>query len=110
MCKLILKAALVMIAVVGTQAFAANTMKPHHQAAGLKCNSCHATTPFQAVSTDQCVKCHQLPQKKTDYHGAPDKHDSPHYGPTLDCDNCHHEHEASENYCNNCHDFDFKVP
>jgi Zn finger protein HypA/HybF involved in hydrogenase expression len=110
MCKLILKAVLVMTAIVGIQAFAANTMKPHHQAAGLKCNSCHATTPFQAVSTDQCVQCHQLPQKKTDYHGAPDKHDSPHYGPTLDCDNCHHEHEASENYCNNCHEFDFKVP
>lgn len=93
-----------------SQACAVNKIKPHHKDAGLKCNSCHTSKPFEAVEAEQCLTCHELPKQKTDYHGAPDKHDSPHYGTSLECENCHAEHEASENYCNNCHEFDFKVP
>ncbi|WP_372930847.1 cytochrome c3 family protein [Shewanella putrefaciens] len=88
----------------------AKTIKPHHKEADLSCNSCHVSKPFESVPMEQCLACHELPQKKEDYHGAPDKHDSPHYGTKLECENCHAEHEASENYCNNCHEFDFKVP
>lgn len=88
----------------------AKTIKPHHKEADLSCNSCHVSKPFESVPMEQCLACHELPQKKEDYHGAPDKHDSPHYGTKLECENCHAEHETSENYCNNCHEFDFKVP
>lgn len=88
----------------------AKSMKPHHKNAGLKCGSCHINKPFSATPMDQCLTCHTLPEKKQDYHGAPDNHDSPHYGPTLECENCHLEHETSVNFCNDCHEFDFKVP
>ncbi|WP_423837815.1 cytochrome c3 family protein, partial [Sutterella wadsworthensis] len=37
-------------------------------------------------------------------------HTSPHYNADLDCVNCHVGHEPSENYCAQCHNFDFKVP
>ncbi|WP_376711935.1 cytochrome c3 family protein [Shewanella profunda] len=95
---------------VCTNAIAANEIRLHHKEAGLKCNSCHINKPFDSVEMEQCLTCHKLPEKKTDYHGAPDKHDSPHYGITLECENCHREHSESEDYCANCHDFNFKVP
>ncbi|WP_081454058.1 cytochrome c3 family protein [Sutterella wadsworthensis] len=34
----------------------------------------------------------------------------PHYGIQLDCVNCHHGHEESEDYCAQCHNFGFNVP
>lgn len=37
-------------------------------------------------------------------------HNSPHYGKHADCNLCHHQHEKSENYCTQCHKFDFKLP
>jgi Zn finger protein HypA/HybF involved in hydrogenase expression len=89
---------------------AAQTLRPHHRDNGLSCEDCHTTSQAEAVPMEQCLTCHTLPEPKSDYHGAPDKHDSPHYGPELECENCHHEHEESENFCADCHDFDFKVP
>ena len=88
----------------------AKTMKSHHKNAGLNCADCHISKPFEAAPMEQCLTCHELPQKRQDYHGAPDKHDSPHYGVELECENCHAEHETSENFCNNCHEFEFNVP
>ncbi|TKB46205.1 cytochrome c3 [Ferrimonas sediminicola] len=99
-----------MVAMTGAQVTAANAIKPHHQEAGLNCKSCHQSAPFEPVGMEQCLNCHALPEQKSDYHGAPDKHDSPHYGVKLECENCHFEHEESENYCANCHDFEFNVP
>ena len=37
-------------------------------------------------------------------------HVSPHYQDQLECTNCHHMHEESENFCGQCYDFKFKVP
>ena len=95
---------------LGTQVMAAKVMKPHHKSNGLACGDCHTTSPAEAVPMEQCLTCHSLPEPQDDYHGAPNKHDSPHYGPELKCENCHHEHEESENFCAGCHDFDFKAP
>ncbi len=36
-------------------------------------------------------------------------HMSPHYQDTLDCTNCHLMHSEPDNFCNQCHQFDFKV-
>ncbi|MFP4037150.1 MAG: cytochrome c3 family protein, partial [Desulfobacteraceae bacterium] len=33
-----------------------------------------------------------------------------HYGPELDCDLCHHIHDESENFCNECHSYEFVIP
>jgi len=107
---LILLSLSLLLLLLSSPAFAARTMKPHHKNNDLSCSDCHTTTPEEAVPMEQCLSCHSLPSPKTDFHGAPDKHDSPHYGVELECENCHHEHENSENFCAGCHDFDFKVP
>jgi len=93
-----------------SQALAAPEMKSHHKNNSLSCEDCHTMSPAEAVSMDQCLLCHELADGKDDYHGAPDKHDSPHYGPELECENCHHEHSPSENFCADCHNFEFNVP
>ena len=86
-------------------------MKPHHQEAGLSCSDCHlGDEPQEPATMEQCLLCHELPEARDDYTGPPDQHDSPHYGPELECENCHHEHEESENFCISCHDFEFEVP
>ncbi|WP_350338312.1 cytochrome c3 family protein [Turicimonas muris] len=36
----------------------------------------------------------------------PNPHDAPHNG---DCVLCHVQHETPENYCAQCHKFDYKV-
>lgn len=95
---------------VGALVSAAETMKPHHGSNGLACDDCHSGNQNEPAGMEQCLNCHELPEQKEDYHGAADEHDSPHYGPELECENCHHEHQASENFCNSCHDFDFKTP
>jgi hypothetical protein len=92
------------------QVMAAVSVKPHHKENGLSCKDCHTTAPKEAVPTAQCLTCHDLPEAMEVYKGAPVAHDSPHYGPGIDCALCHQEHGQSENYCNNCHDFDFQVP
>lgn len=86
------------------------TIKKHHSENGLSCSDCHTSDPPQPVATEQCLNCHERQEAKVDYSGEPDKHDSPHYGPELDCGNCHHEHRVSENFCAECHEFDFVVP
>ncbi|WP_301096791.1 cytochrome c3 family protein, partial [Turicimonas muris] len=35
---------------------------------------------------------------------------SPHYQNKLECNNCHVGHEPSENFCGQCHNFEYKVP
>ncbi len=95
---------------VSGSAWAIPQMKPHHKENGLSCKDCHLIKPREAVPMEQCLTCHDLPEAKDDYSGPPDQHDSPHYGPELECENCHHEHMESENFCSSCHEFDFKVP
>jgi hypothetical protein len=76
------------------------------------CNGCHRENPpATAVKTNACLSCHgtyaQLADK-TEGKQAQNPHAS-HNG-DLDCDSCHHVHKASENYCSQCHQFEFKVP
>lgn len=102
---------LIVLTIFGVpQVMAAYEMKPHHKENDLSCTDCHTKSPEEAVPTAQCLTCHELPEGRELYHGAPVPHDSPHYGPEVDCALCHYEHQKSENYCNNCHDFDFQVP
>ncbi|MGO8833639.1 MAG: cytochrome c3 family protein [Roseiarcus sp.] len=83
-----------------------------HIAAGLACDSCHATTPFQAASTTTCLSCHGVTFDKLAAMTAsdsPNPHQS-HQG-DVPCASCHHVHVASENFCSQCHsEFDLKVP
>ncbi len=84
-----------------------------HLLGGVTCVQCHGKGQPKAVEMATCVKCHGSPDdlaKKTANVKPENPHTSPHYGTTLDCNLCHHQHAKSENYCNQCHTFDYKVP
>jgi len=93
----------------------ANTLPLSHShlLSGVSCFDCHGNAdPPEFVGTDQCITCHNpddLVEATKDNKEA-NPHNSPHYGPELDCDLCHHSHEPSENFCGQCHDFKFVVP
>lgn len=84
-----------------------------HLLSGVSCAGCHKeATPPEFVGTDQCISCHKLNDlvEATKDNKEANPHNSPHYGPELDCDLCHHAHETSENFCSECHDFKFIIP
>ena len=93
----------------------------HHTKMGLDCKSCHGPDGKGEVTTQTCTGCHQVDalvaQQVVEGHlHAVDRrtgkgiHFSPPYGNELDCASCHMGHSDSENFCNQCHQFDFKVP
>lgn len=83
-----------------------------HAEHGVDCAQCHGeknevTTP----DINQCSKCHdpaQLAEKTKDVKPQ-NPHVSPHYGNMLECTLCHLQHEAPENYCAQCHSYNFKL-
>ena len=61
---------------------------------------------------ETCTQCHDLKKlvAKTETVKPTNPHFSPHYQDQLDCTNCHLQHGPTENYCDQCHQFNFKVP
>jgi hypothetical protein len=84
----------------------------HKKYAELTCNDCHLKTKPEPLTTEQCLSCHGSLEKVAEATKDldPDPHNSPHYGPELDCDLCHHEHSVSENFCAQCHEWELTVP
>ena len=84
-----------------------------HNLAGVTCEKCHGKAEKQETpEMKQCLTCHN-PEKlveKTAKIKPENPHTSPHYGNSLDCNLCHIQHGKSENYCNQCHQFNFTVP
>jgi hypothetical protein len=84
-----------------------------HFLSGVTCGACHADPKAaEPAPASTCMGCHD-PDKVATASAAvkpTNPHDSPHYGRKADCNLCHHQHEKSENYCSQCHQFDFKVP
>ncbi len=85
-----------------------------HMLKGITCEKCHGKAKKQAALTmAQCVACHGSTDKlaeKTAKVKPENPHTSPHYGTSLDCNVCHHQHGKSENFCSQCHNFKYKVP
>lgn len=82
-----------------------------HQAKGVQCQTRHGTDMKnpQYPTEETCTQCHQkavLAEKTRNLPGA-NPHAAPHNG---DCILCHLQHEKSENYCAQCHNFKFVVP
>ena len=77
----------------------------------LRCRcSCHGTDLKNPnlPTEETCTQCHpkaMLIEKTKDLPGA-NPHNAPHNG---DCINCHLMHEPPEDYCAQCHKFNFKV-
>ena len=85
-----------------------------HQLAGTTCVKCHGKAKTrEAVEMAKCVTCHGGADKlaeRTAHVKPANPHTSPHYGTDLDCNACHHQHTKSDNYCLQCHKFNFMVP
>lgn len=89
-------------------------IKPHHQQLSLNCIHCHKgqgdnPEQLEAIGDEGCLSCHGSKKKiaaRTGYmdlfHTNP--HNSYHDGPTLSCDECHKEHQPSQNRCVECHE------
>ncbi len=110
--KTILCATAAALLCLSSAAFA-QTGAERHVAKGIPCTACHgAKQEIAAPNIDQCTKCHNPASvaKKTANVKPRNPHQSPHYGNQLDCVLCHVQHEATENYCDQCHKFGFKVP
>lgn len=84
-----------------------------HLLAGTTCKDCHENLKSpEPVKSQQCLSCHGSREEvvKMTAKLNPNPHTSPHYGPDLDCDLCHHQHSNSENYCAQCHSWSVIVP
>ena len=101
------------LAFAGTSS-AGEKLAEQHIAKGLQCQTCHGPDMKnpQMPEMATCTGCHNVDQlvEKTKNVKPVNPHVSPHYGKTLECTNCHLMHQESENYCNQCHEFNFKVP
>lgn len=99
----------------GTAAAADKFGADKHMARGMNCEMCHGKgNPAELDPPDikKCMQCHATKAlvAKTKNVKPQNPHVSPHYQDQLECTNCHHMHEASENFCAQCHDFKFNVP
>jgi Cytochrome c3 len=84
----------------------------HESFAQMGCVDCHPTEIYKACDTNNCLSCHDGFEDlaRATQNLDPNPHDSPHYGQEFDCDLCHHEHEKSENFCSQCHEWELKIP
>jgi hypothetical protein len=112
---------LVLSVVFAAHAFAANTAKftdgdlgKLHAASGVKCAQCHENVKKpEGVSMEKCLTCHgdsKALAARTANAKPRNPHESRHYGTEADCNLCHHQHRKSENFCLQCHKFNFQVP
>jgi hypothetical protein len=87
-------------------------LSKHKKYAELTCKDCHPAPTPERLRTEQCLSCHGSLEEVAGAtkNSDPDPHNSPHYGPGLDCDLCHHEHSVSENFCSQCHEWELIVP
>ena len=90
------------------------TAAARHQAKGVTCVDCHGPAKKKTfVAAERCLGCHGPAAdllKKTAAVKPENPHDSPHWGPTMECNVCHRQHATPVNWCNHCHAFAFKVP
>lgn len=83
----------------------------HVKGYGLTCESCHAETPPSKGSQEPCIDCHgNLAEvgKATELKDLPNPHIN--HNEELYCDDCHKGHKEATNFCNQCHEFDFRIP
>lgn len=85
-----------------------------HTAMGIPCTSCHGSDQAnpQEPTIETCTQCHDKKAlvEKTKNVKPTNPHVSPHYQDNLECLNCHMMHSETENFCDQCHQFGFKVP
>ncbi|MBI5443010.1 MAG: cytochrome c3 family protein [Deltaproteobacteria bacterium] len=85
-----------------------------HRAKGIGCAECHGKSRKPTfVAAERCLSCHGPAAelvKKTAAVKPENPHDSPHWGPQMECNVCHRQHEKTVNWCDHCHAYRFQVP
>lgn len=104
---------------MGTAAAADYKVQKHHEAVIKDCTMCHtkenaiAGNVFVVPSDKTCIACHggyDTLAAKTNKLAEPNPHKSHHYGQNISCTACHKEHSKPTVYCNECHEFKYKMP
>lgn len=112
--RLLALAALIPLAYAAVEPPAPKKTADLHKAKGVTCVDCHGTSKKKTfVAAERCLSCHGPSAdlvRKTAAVKPENPHDSPHWGPSMECGVCHRQHEATVNWCNHCHAFPFKVP
>lgn len=94
--------------------FASNFGADRHAKLGVSCVVCHGPDEKnpKLPGIEECEQCHNVKAlvEKTKHVKPKNPHTSPHYQDRLDCNNCHMMHEPPQNFCQQCHNFDYKVP
>lgn len=93
----------------GSPAQAADFGADRHIARGLECGTCHGPDMKNPKTPDEstCLKCHKREDVADRTKGlSPNPHTAPH---NNDCTLCHMQHEPEENYCAQCHKFDYPM-
>ena len=89
----------------GSPAQAADFGADRHIARG----TCHGPDMKNPKTPDEstCLKCHKREDVAARTKGlSPNPHTAPH---NNDCTLCHMQHEPEENYCAQCHKFDYPM-
>ncbi len=87
-----------------------------HMAGSNNCVMCHETTPAPGavVTTEKCNSCHgSLEAVSAINRAKPDaQFPNPHVNHSigLNCNECHMAHQASQNMCARCHNFQYQMP
>lgn len=85
-----------------------------HRLAGVGCADCHgARRAPEPVEAARCLGCHGPASAlvaATAKVQPENPHDSPHWGPQMECLACHRQHSRTVNWCAHCHGFAFRVP
>ena len=84
-----------------------------HLLSKIGCGDCHSDPKAPApLKNNDCFNCHGSAREVAERtaESQPNPHDSIHYGTSLDCELCHHQHRSSENFCDQCHKSELKVP
>lgn len=104
--------AVVMLSGTAVASAADEFLADRHQKMGATCESCHGkSTPTKDVAIDSCLKCHEGSYAKLSE--KIDNGDIPFHGShvgEVKCTECHQGHKSSGLMCNQCHEFDVKVP
>ncbi len=83
-----------------------------HAQKNVACASCHRESPpAKKVKTAQCMTCHGDYAQLADRTRAmtPNNVHANHLG-DIDCSECHAGHKEKKIACDECHQFEFKMP
>lgn len=95
---------------INVSSVSASTLAEQHIQKSLTCAACHTDVTAPAKADEKaCQRCHGTMDamgEKSEGKFEVNPH-APH-GAKVSCLQCHHGHKAQENYCNKCHEFNFK--